>query len=35
MIILSGVYRGLVNGGEKFLPASIKRIIKWEHPAGP
>ncbi len=35
MIILSSVYRGLVNGGERFIPATVKRIIKWDHPAGP
>ena len=35
MIILSSVYRGLVNTGERVLPATIKKVIKWEHPAGP
>lgn len=35
MIILSSVYRSLVTGGEKFLPTSIKKVIKWDHPAGP
>ena len=35
MIILSGIYRSLVTGGERLLPASVKRAIKWDHPAGP
>ncbi len=35
MIILSGVYRSLVGTGERILPNSIKKLIKWEHPAGP
>lgn len=35
MIILSGIYRSLVTNGERLLPASVKRAIKWDHPAGP
>ena len=35
MIILSSVYRALVNTGERILPLGVKRVIKWEHPAGP
>jgi hypothetical protein len=35
MIILSSVYRILVNGGERLLPVGVKRVIRWEHPAGP
>lgn len=35
MIILSGVYRALVGTGERVLPLSVKKIIKWDHPAGP
>ncbi len=35
MIILSGVYRSLINTGERILPLTVKRVIKWEHPAGP
>lgn len=35
MIILSGVYRALVTTGERVLPLTVKRIIKWDHPAGP
>ncbi len=35
MIILSSVYRGLVSTGDRVLPLGLKRIIKWEHPAGP
>jgi hypothetical protein len=35
MIILSGVYRTLIGTGERILPSSIKKIIKWDHPAGP
>lgn len=35
MIILSSVYRGLINGGERYIPGAMKKIIKWDHPAGP
>lgn len=35
MIILSGVYRTLIGTGERVLPATVKKIIKWDHPAGP
>lgn len=35
MIILSGVYRSLITTGEKVIPPAVKRIIKWDHPAGP
>jgi hypothetical protein len=35
MIILSGVYRALVKTGERVLPQTAKKIIKWDHPAGP
>ena len=35
MIILSSVYRILVTNAEKVLPSGVKRVIKWEHPAGP
>ena len=35
MIILSGVYRTLISTGERILPGTVKKIIKWEHPAGP
>jgi hypothetical protein len=24
-----------VSTGERVIPANIKKIIKWEHPAGP
>ncbi|RNA26092.1 mitochondrial pyruvate carrier 2 [Brachionus plicatilis] len=35
MIILSGVYRFLVNTTERVLAPNTLKAIKWEHPAGP
>merc|ERR1712127_991814 len=35
MIILSSIYRSLISSGEKHIPTAVKRIIQWEHPAGP
>ena len=35
MIILSNVYRVLINTGERVIPVNLKKLIKWDHPAGP
>ncbi|CAF4658238.1 unnamed protein product, partial [Rotaria magnacalcarata] len=35
MFILSDVYRLLIGIGDRVLSTSMKKIVKWDHPAGP
>ncbi|CAF3204544.1 unnamed protein product [Rotaria socialis] len=35
MFILSDVYRMLIGIGDRVLSTSMKKAVKWDHPAGP
>ncbi|CAF1021454.1 unnamed protein product [Adineta steineri] len=35
MFILSDVYRMLIGIGDRALTPSMKKVVKWDHPAGP